>query len=121
METSLAIACDYVEVKHRSSMYGPGPLIAIVPTVSFNSTMALVSLHVSEDLERLEIVNQLLLPHVTEFIPINTIQDAHEAIKSMKVFVLISNIPEYYHLIFLLKRFEVHQPSRLLLLFPSRD
>lgn len=49
--------------------------------------MALVSLHVSENLKQLEIVNQLLLPHVTEFIPINTIQDAHEAIKSMKVFV----------------------------------
>lgn len=35
--------------------------------------------------EKLEIVNQLLLPHTTEFIEINTVEDAHDAIKSMKV------------------------------------
>ena len=34
---------------------------------------------------KLEIVNQLLLPHTTEFIEINTIDDAYDAIKSMKV------------------------------------
>ncbi|KAG6831690.1 S-methyl-5-thioribose-1-phosphate isomerase [Tricholoma furcatifolium] len=34
---------------------------------------------------KLEIVNQLLLPHVTEFIDINTVEDAHDAIKSMKI------------------------------------
>ncbi|KAF9010524.1 Methylthioribose-1-phosphate isomerase [Cyathus striatus] len=34
---------------------------------------------------KLEIVNQLLLPHVTEFIQINSIEDAHDAIKSMKI------------------------------------
>ncbi|KAG6898166.1 S-methyl-5-thioribose-1-phosphate isomerase [Termitomyces sp. T32_za158] len=34
---------------------------------------------------KLEIVNQLLLPHVTEFLHIRSIEDAHEAIKSMKI------------------------------------
>ncbi|KAF9469918.1 Methylthioribose-1-phosphate isomerase [Collybia nuda] len=34
---------------------------------------------------KLEIVNQLLLPHKTEFIDINTIEDAHDAIKTMKI------------------------------------
>jgi methylthioribose-1-phosphate isomerase len=36
---------------------------------------------------KLEIVNQLLLPHTTEFIDIDTIEDAHGAIKTMKVLV----------------------------------
>ena len=47
--------------------------------------MALVSIRASKDLQKLEIVNQLLLPHVTEYIAINSVEDAHEAIKSMKV------------------------------------
>ncbi|KAH9948540.1 Methylthioribose-1-phosphate isomerase [Amylocystis lapponica] len=34
---------------------------------------------------KLEIVNQLLLPHTTEFIVIDTIEQAHDAIKSMKI------------------------------------
>ncbi|KAG6837501.1 S-methyl-5-thioribose-1-phosphate isomerase [Arthromyces matolae] len=34
---------------------------------------------------KLEIVNQLLLPHVTEFVHISSIQEAHDAIKSMKI------------------------------------
>ncbi|KAF7321710.1 Methylthioribose-1-phosphate isomerase [Mycena kentingensis (nom. inval.)] len=33
----------------------------------------------------LRIVNQLLLPHKTEWIEVTTVQDAHEAIKSMKI------------------------------------
>lgn len=33
----------------------------------------------------IEIINQLLLPHTTEWLSINSIEDAHEAIKSMKV------------------------------------
>ncbi|KAF8639581.1 hypothetical protein AX17_001483 [Amanita inopinata Kibby_2008] len=41
--------------------------------------MALTSIRVSED--KLEIVNQLLLPHTTEFIEIKSINDAHDAIK----------------------------------------
>ena len=44
---------------------------------------ALVSIR--RDGDDIEIVNQLLLPHVVEYVPINTIEDAHEAIKSMKV------------------------------------
>jgi methylthioribose-1-phosphate isomerase len=36
---------------------------------------------------KLEIVNQLLLPHIVEFLEINTIAAAHDAIKTMKVFV----------------------------------
>ncbi|RDB25295.1 Methylthioribose-1-phosphate isomerase [Hypsizygus marmoreus] len=34
---------------------------------------------------KLEIVNQLLLPHTTEYIDINTIEEAHDAIKTMKI------------------------------------
>ncbi|KAF8740780.1 hypothetical protein AX14_007158 [Amanita brunnescens Koide BX004] len=34
---------------------------------------------------KLEIVNQLLLPHTTEFIEIKSIEEAHDAIKSMKI------------------------------------
>ncbi|KAI5121555.1 hypothetical protein M0805_000736 [Coniferiporia weirii] len=33
----------------------------------------------------IEIVNQLLLPHAVEFVPINSIEDAHDAIKTMKI------------------------------------
>lgn len=35
--------------------------------------------------DKLEIVNQLLLPHTTQYIAINTIEEAHDAIKTMKV------------------------------------
>ncbi|KAJ7703016.1 eukaryotic translation initiation factor 2B [Mycena rosella] len=35
--------------------------------------------------DKIEIVNQLLLPHATEFIEIKSVEDAHEAIKSMKI------------------------------------
>jgi methylthioribose-1-phosphate isomerase len=44
----------------------------------------LTSIRTSEDF-KIEIVDQLLLPHTTEFIEINTIEQAHDAIKSMKV------------------------------------
>ncbi|KAF5322830.1 hypothetical protein D9619_002037 [Psilocybe cf. subviscida] len=40
---------------------------------------------IKADGDRLEIVNQLLLPHVTEFIPIDSVEDAHDAIKTMKI------------------------------------
>ena len=42
----------------------------------------LTSIRTSEG--KLEIVNQLILPHTVEFIEIKTIDDAYEAIKSMK-------------------------------------
>jgi len=45
--------------------------------------MALQSIRTTGD--RIEIVNQLILPHTTEFIPIDTIEQAHDAIKSMKI------------------------------------
>ncbi|KAI6098972.1 hypothetical protein EDD16DRAFT_535526 [Pisolithus croceorrhizus] len=35
--------------------------------------------------DKIEIVNQLLLPHTTEYLEISTIEEAHEAIKSMKI------------------------------------
>ncbi|KAJ7772532.1 hypothetical protein DFH07DRAFT_163101 [Mycena maculata] len=44
---------------------------------------ALISIKTSGD--KIEIVNQLLLPHTTEYIPINSIDDAHFAIKSMQI------------------------------------
>lgn len=34
---------------------------------------------------KLEIVNQLLLPHTTEWIEISSVDEAYDAIKSMKV------------------------------------
>ncbi|KAI0812505.1 eukaryotic translation initiation factor 2B [Irpex lacteus] len=34
---------------------------------------------------KIEIVDQLLLPHTVEFVPITTIEEAHDAIKSMKI------------------------------------
>ncbi|PSR98914.1 hypothetical protein PHLCEN_2v4234 [Hermanssonia centrifuga] len=34
---------------------------------------------------KIEIVNQLLLPHTVEFIEIDTVEQAHDAIKSMKI------------------------------------
>ncbi|KAF8904471.1 Methylthioribose-1-phosphate isomerase [Gymnopilus junonius] len=43
----------------------------------------LISIRSSDD--KLEIVNQLLLPHITEFIEIDSVEDAHDAIKSMKI------------------------------------
>jgi len=43
----------------------------------------LISIRMSGD--KLEIVNQLLLPHITEFIEIKSVEDAHDAIKTMKV------------------------------------
>lgn len=47
-----------------------------------------------EDGNAIEIINQLLLPHTTEWLSINSIEDAHEAIKSMKARML-SN-PQYW-------------------------
>ena len=45
--------------------------------------LGLTSIRTSEG--KLEIVNQLLLPHTVEFIEIKSIDDAYDAIKSMKV------------------------------------
>ena len=40
---------------------------------------------IRRDGHKIEIVNQLLLPHTVEFIAITSIEEAHDAIKSMKV------------------------------------
>ncbi|KAF8332699.1 Methylthioribose-1-phosphate isomerase [Cantharellus anzutake] len=37
------------------------------------------------DGDKIEIINQLLLPHTTEWLPIDSVADAYEAIKSMKI------------------------------------
>ncbi|KAJ2916805.1 hypothetical protein MD484_g3604, partial [Candolleomyces efflorescens] len=44
---------------------------------------ALISIKTSDD--KIEIVNQLLLPHITEYVEVDTIEDAHDAIKTMKI------------------------------------
>lgn len=44
---------------------------------------ALVSIRTNDD--KIEIVDQLLLPHITKFVEVNSVEDAHEAIKSMKI------------------------------------
>jgi len=46
-------------------------------------TVGLTSIRTTND--KIEIVNQLLLPHTTEFVPIDTTDDAYDAIKSMKI------------------------------------
>jgi methylthioribose-1-phosphate isomerase len=44
---------------------------------------ALTSIKTSDD--KIQIINQLLLPHTTEWLVIDTIEQAHGAIKTMKV------------------------------------
>ena len=44
---------------------------------------ALTSIKSSDD--KIQIVNQLLLPHTTEWVEIDTVEQAHDAIKTMKV------------------------------------
>lgn len=52
--------------------------------------MALTSIKTSGD--KIEIINQLILPHTTEFIEIDTIEQAYDAIKSMKVSIRGSHV-----------------------------
>lgn len=44
---------------------------------------ALTSIRLSDD--KIDIINQLLLPHTTQWLAIDTIEQAHDAIKTMKV------------------------------------
>lgn len=37
------------------------------------------------DQDKIDVVNQLLLPHSIEYVQIQTVEHAHDAIKSMKV------------------------------------
>ena len=59
--------------------------------------------------EKIEIINQLLLPHTTEYVEITSIEEAHDAIRDMKVrintFLLIRFGLLMNH------RFAVPQPS----------
>lgn len=48
-------------------------------------TGSTLPLSIRTDGDDIEIVNQLLLPHVVEFVKVNSIEDAHDAIKTMKV------------------------------------
>lgn len=74
----------------------------------------LISIKSSDD--KLEIVNQLLLPHTTQYIQINTIEEAHDAIKTMKVSCRpIDTDPD---LSVVNQRFVVHQPSLPWLHYP---
>ena len=61
--------------------------------------------------EKIEIVDQLLLPHTQEWIEIDTIEKAYEAIKSMKVRHASQDSRLIYLLLSLdLCRFEGHRP-----------
>jgi hypothetical protein len=73
------------------TLLSPPTSTSIPPSVFYSQqtpnrpvTPGLTSIRTSED-SKIEIVNQLLLPHITEFIEIVTIEQAHDAIKSMKV------------------------------------
>jgi len=68
------------------------------------------------DGDKIEIVNQLLLPHTIEYVNIQTIEEAHDAIKSMKVSPLA---PEISSLTRLICRSAVHLPSLLSRHWPS--
>jgi len=56
---------------------------------------ALTSIKSSDD--KIQIINQLLLPHTTEWLTIDTVEQAHDAIKTMKVgaFPLLATV-QYY-------------------------
>jgi methylthioribose-1-phosphate isomerase len=58
-----------------------------------SSMLELTSIKVNDD--RIEIVNQLLLPHVTEHVEISSIEDAFDAIRSMKVRLNWSAVRSY--------------------------
>ena len=47
---------------------------------------------IRRDDHKIEIVNKLLLPHTVEFVPVDTIEQAHDAIKTMKVASFIGSI-----------------------------
>ena len=52
--------------------------------------MALTSIRASGT--QLEIVNQLHLPHKVEYVAIESIEDAYDAIKTMKVCLTFANV-----------------------------
>ena len=76
-------------------------------------------LSIRTDGDDIEIVNQLLLPHVVEFVEINSVEHAHEAIKSMKVWSSYFNGVVKGLLILASPRFEARRPSHRLRLLHS--
>lgn len=85
----------------------------------------LTSIRSSDD--KIEILNQLLLPHTTEWLSIDSIEQAHDAIKTMKV--RASPPPPaaahreffFFFFFFLGGRSGARQPSRLSRLSASRS
>ena len=70
--------------------------ISNIIVISYHLTkMVELPLSIRTEGNKIEIVNQLLLPHVVEYVPINSIEEAHDAIKTMKVHI----ISFYYFLI----------------------
>lgn len=61
----------------------PDRKFILIANLSLPAMAPLISIKSSDD--KLEIVNQLLLPHTTEFLEINSLEEAHDAIKTMKV------------------------------------
>ena len=78
-----------VKVRHPPSNthYAPRPadpsLRCCVLSLHKMAAESLTSIKSSDD--KIQIVNQLLLPHTTEWLEIDTIEQAHDAIKTMKV------------------------------------
>jgi endonuclease YncB( thermonuclease family) len=81
--------CDSVALcGSRGHLCGVAKLLYFTvtsPTVTTMSIMPLTSIRTVGDGDNIEIVNQLLLPHTVEWIQISTPEEAHDAIKSMKV------------------------------------
>ncbi|KXN91042.1 Methylthioribose-1-phosphate isomerase [Leucoagaricus sp. SymC.cos] len=50
------------------------------------------------DNDKIEIVNQLLLPHVTKYVQINSVEDAYDSIKTMKAKFLSSHTAFQTHI-----------------------
>jgi len=55
-------------------------------------TWLMVSLPIRSSDDKIEIVNQLLLPHTTEWLLINSIVQAHDMIKMMKAHLPLDTI-----------------------------
>ena len=77
LPTSILISPEHIEVSDgtTSPIWKSRPLIGTMAAIS--------SIRTSGD--RIEIIDQLLLPHTQEWIEIDAIEKAYEAIKSMKV------------------------------------
>lgn len=86
------LACDFTNTVSFSGEYCSSPTDDHVHTMD-----ALKSIR-TLDQDKIDILNQLLLPHTIEYVQITTIEQAHDAIKSMKVRL---SLIAYYSLIIL--------------------